>query len=190
MNSEAFLRAYGESRNGTDNFHVNRLYPRFLYSDGVRECADAGCYWLLDILGTEITAQDFARRESGMCVVRVFVAAGRADILGEFRDGDPAVEVSWARAKAFVWNAARSAYQNALLNGIAKEQARALLPEGLTPSRLYMNGTMRSWIFYLKQRLHPSTQKEHRELAQQVLMVLRTAAPVTTGAFFPEAPHA
>ena len=90
MNSEAFLRAYGESRNGTDNFHVNRLYPRFLYSDGVRECADAGCYWLLDILGTEITAQDFARRESGMCVVRVFVAAGRADTLGEFRDGDPA----------------------------------------------------------------------------------------------------
>lgn len=98
---------------------------------------------------------------------------------------DLAVQVSWARAQASVWNAARSAYQNALINGIAKEQARALLPEGLTQSRLYMNGTMRSWIFYLKQRLDPSTQKEHRMLAEEVLAVLRNVAPVTMGAFFP-----
>lgn len=104
---------------------------------------------------------------------------------------DLAVEVSWARAQAFVWNAARSAYQNALLNGIAKEQARALLPEGLTPSRLYMNGTMRSWVHYLSQRLHPSTQKEHRQIAEQVLQVLRGVAPITIEAFFPsESPSA
>ena len=104
---------------------------------------------------------------------------------------DLAVEASWARAQAFVWNAARSAYQNALLNGIAKEQARALLPEGLTPSRLYMNGTMRSWVHYLSQRLHPSTQKEHRQIAEQVLQVLRGVAPVTIEAFFPsESPSA
>jgi thymidylate synthase (FAD) len=51
---------------------------------------------------------------------------------------------------------------------------------------MYMNGTMRSWIFYLKQRLHPSTQKEHREIAQQVLDHLRTVAPITMDAFFPE----
>lgn len=80
-------------------------------------------------------------------------------------------------------NATR-AYRIALDAGIAKEQARALLPEGLTPSRVYMNGTMRSWIFYLKQRLHPSTQKEHRQVAEGALAVLRMVAPVTVEAVF------
>jgi thymidylate synthase (FAD) len=84
-----------------------------------------------------------------------------------------------------IWVRARDAYCTALDMGIAKEQARALLPEGLTPSRLYMNGTMRSWIHYLKQRLDPSTQKEHRLIAKQVLAELRVVAPVTMGAFFP-----
>lgn len=77
-----------------------------------------------------------------------------------------------------------SYYQEALENGIAKEVARTLLPEGLTTTRLYMNGTMRSWIFYLKQRLHPSTQKEHREVAQHCLSILRDVAPITMDAFF------
>ena len=48
-----------------------------------------------------------------------------------------------------------------------------------------MNGTLRSWIFYLHQRLHPSTQKEHRQVAEQALAILREAAPVTAAAFFP-----
>lgn len=76
------------------------------------------------------------------------------------------------------------AYEWALEQGIAKEQARAILPEGLTPSRMYMNGTIRSWIFYLQQRLDSTTQKEHRELAELVLQQLRTVAPITIGAFF------
>ena len=63
--------------------------------------------------------------------------------------------------------------------------ARVILPEGNTPSRLYFNGTIRDWIFYLKSRLHLSTQKEHRVLAQQVLAELRLVAPVTMEAFFP-----
>lgn len=92
---------------------------------------------------------------------------------------------NWSLNQAEVWKAATRAYQYALQRGVAKEVARALLPEGLTPSRLYMNGTMRSWIFYLKQRLDPSTQKEHRLLAEEVLAVLRNVAPVTMGAFFP-----
>ncbi|NDB14919.1 MAG: FAD-dependent thymidylate synthase [Betaproteobacteria bacterium] len=58
--------------------------------------------------------------------------------------------------------------------------------EGLTPSRMYMNGTLRSWIFYLKQRLDPSTQKEHRLVAECVLRELRHVAPITISAFFPE----
>jgi thymidylate synthase (FAD) len=78
------------------------------------------------------------------------------------------------------------AYAWALEQGIAKEQARAILPEGLTPSKMYMNGTLRSWIFYLQQRLDISTQKEHREIAQLVLKQLRGVAPVTIYAFFPE----
>jgi thymidylate synthase (FAD) len=77
-------------------------------------------------------------------------------------------------------------YGEALHRGIAKEQARALLPEGLTPSRLYVNGTMRSWITFLQARLDPSTQKEHRLVAQDVLSVLRGVAPVTMDAFFGE----
>jgi len=77
-------------------------------------------------------------------------------------------------------------YAWALEQGIAKEQARAILPEGLTPSKMYMNGTLRSWIFYLQQRLDPTTQKEHRELAKLVLDKLRFAAPTTIEAFFPK----
>lgn len=83
-----------------------------------------------------------------------------------------------------VWELAIEQYKKALCLGIAKEQARVLLPEGLTPTRMYMNGNFRSWIFYLKQRLHSSTQKEHRLIAEQVLSILREVAPITTGAFF------
>lgn len=83
-----------------------------------------------------------------------------------------------------VWELAVRSYNCALRCGIAKEQARALLPEGLTPTRMYMNGNLRSWIFYLKQRLDPSTQKEHRIIAEQVLDIFREVAPVTTKAFF------
>ena len=92
----------------------------------------------------------------------------------------------WAWAQDRVAQEALRVYDLALEKGIAKEQARALLPEGLTPSRLYMNGTMRSWVHYLGQRLHPSTQKEHRLIAEQALTVLRGVAPITMAAFFPE----
>jgi thymidylate synthase (FAD) len=76
-------------------------------------------------------------------------------------------------------------YEQALKYGIAKEQARALLPEGLTTSRMYMNGNMRSWIHYLQSRLHESTQKEHRDIANEILIVLRDVAPITIETFFP-----
>jgi len=60
---------------------------------------------------------------------------------------------------------AKLAYKWAIENGIAKEQARAVLPEGLTVSRMYMNGTLRSWIHYCEIRMSEGTQKEHREVA-------------------------
>lgn len=91
----------------------------------------------------------------------------------------------WEDAQAEVNRRARTVYEWALQQGIAKEQARVVLPEGLTPSRLYVNGTLRSWITYLKVRLDPSTQKEHREVAQSVLETLRPAAPIVFGAIFP-----
>ena len=97
---------------------------------------------------------------------------------------DVEIAAWWANAQHEQVLESFSLYQRALLKGIAKEQARALLPEGLTPSRLYMAGSMRSWIFYLKQRLDPSTQKEHREIAKQALAILRTVSPVTMAAFF------
>lgn len=92
----------------------------------------------------------------------------------------------WERLQREVYEHANAHYRSALLAGIAKEQARALLPEGLTPSRMYMNGNMRSWIFYLKQRLDSSTQKEHRLIAEQALAVLKSVAPITMDAFFPQ----
>jgi thymidylate synthase (FAD) len=61
---------------------------------------------------------------------------------------------------------AKNAYDWAIKNGIAKEQARAVLPEGNTRSRLYMNGTLRSWVHYIELRSANGTQKEHMEVAK------------------------
>ena len=94
--------------------------------------------------------------------------------------------VWWTAVQKALSAAAEVSYRQALERGIAKEQARALLPEGLTPSKLYVNGTMRSWITFLQARLDPSTQKEHRLVAQDALVVLRGVAPVTMSAFFGE----
>lgn len=102
---------------------------------------------------------------------------------------DEEIRAMWEFMQKAVSMTAIKSYREALRLGIAKEQARALLPEGLTLSRMYMNGNMRSWIFYLKQRLDPSTQKEHRQIAQQVLQVLRGVAPITMDAFFRENPN-
>ena len=72
---------------------------------------------------------------------------------------------NWQRKQASVINAAREAYNWAIEHNIAKEQARVVLPEGLTMSRLYMNGTLRSWLHYFEIRCSSDTQKEHRQIA-------------------------
>lgn len=71
----------------------------------------------------------------------------------------------WNKQQRKVIAAAKEAYEWALANNIAKEQARAVLPEGLTPSTMYMNGTLRSWVHYIELRSDNGTQKEHREIA-------------------------
>jgi thymidylate synthase (FAD) len=77
------------------------------------------------------------------------------------------VELSdeWLNQQQTVIDVANNAYRWALDNGIAKEQARAVLPEGMTVSRMYMNGTLRSWIHYIQLRSSNGTQKEHRDVA-------------------------
>lgn len=75
------------------------------------------------------------------------------------------LEKSWQIKQSQLSHEARLAYKWAIDNGIAKEQARAVLPEGLTVSRIYMNGTLRSWIHYCQLRCANGTQKEHREIA-------------------------
>lgn len=99
--------------------------------------------------------------------------------------GDTDLMQEWHREQDKLHQHAVMAYQWALSSGIAKEQARALLPEGLTPTRLYMTGTLRSWIHYIQVRASEETQKEHRIVALGALDVLRQIAPVTAGAFFP-----
>jgi thymidylate synthase (FAD) len=83
----------------------------------------------------------------------------------------------WDQVQQDVHTGATQAYELALKSGVAKEQARALLPEGLTPSRMYMAGTMRSWLHWIQVRTDPSTQKEHRLLAEEAKTVLAQAFP-------------
>jgi thymidylate synthase (FAD) len=78
---------------------------------------------------------------------------------------DKELDRLWQDQQQFIIRCARNAYDWAIVNGIAKEQARAVLPEGLTVSRLYMNGTIRSWLHYNDLRSANGTQKEHMEIA-------------------------
>ena len=84
----------------------------------------------------------------------------------------------WEERQKRVITEAKNAYEWAIANGIAKEQARAVLPEGLTVSRLYMNGTLRSWIHYLELRSANGTQKEHQEVARQCAKVIAEVFPL------------
>lgn len=90
---------------------------------------------------------------------------------------DRELEDIWQNKQKRLIREASEAYQWALSNGIAKEQARAVLPEGNTMSRMYMNGNLRSWLHYLQVRLDPSTQKEHRIVAEQVKNALLPQFP-------------
>jgi thymidylate synthase (FAD) len=93
---------------------------------------------------------------------------------------NPALQAFWETQQKRVLDAAQSAYQWAIDNGIAKEQARAVLPEGLTVSRLYMNGSLRSWIHYIQLRSGNGTQKEHMEIAKICAQVIAKIFPLST----------
>jgi len=84
----------------------------------------------------------------------------------------------WRWKQESVIASAQSSYEWAIKQGIAKEQARAVLPEGLTLSRLYMQGTLRSWLHYIELRSGPETQKEHREVAVSCAKALESIFPM------------
>jgi len=93
---------------------------------------------------------------------------------------DQLLQNEWYRAQQRVIYAAKREYEWAIANGIAKEQARAVLPEGLTESRIYMNGTLRSWVHFIELRSANGTQKEHQEVAIACAKVIAEIFPLAT----------
>lgn len=94
MDTEKFKAAYNASRNGCNEFIRHPLARSFAYTDGAQECAEAGCYWLIDILATELPAE-FRKQNNvpSTCVVTVAVAKHKAVIRAEFEDG----VVAWSK---------------------------------------------------------------------------------------------
>ena len=84
----------------------------------------------------------------------------------------------WIKRQLAVRALAEETYNWAIHNGIAKEQARVVLPEGLTKSKLYMNGTLRSWVHYVDLRTTKGTQKEHLIIAQECGEIIKGLFPV------------
>jgi len=95
---------------------------------------------------------------------------------------DRELEAEWKIKQVNLIAEAKSAYDWAIENGIAKEQARAVLPEGNTQSRMYMNGTLRSWIHYCELRRSNGTQKEHMEIADECWKIIAEKFPQVAAA--------
>ena len=95
--------------------------------------------------------------------------------------GDAMLQDQWRNKQLDLIKLATETYQWAVDKGIAKEQARAVLPEGNTVSKLYMNGTLRSWIHFIELRSANGTQKEHQEVAKACAEVIATVFPMAKG---------
>ena len=95
-----------------------------------------------------------------------------------FECSDESLSEEWKIRQELLLESITENYHWALKHGIAKEQSRCILPEGMTTSRIYMNGTLRSWIHYLKIRLKWDTQKEHREVAQACFDEIKVIFPL------------
>ena len=89
------------------------------------------------------------------------------------------LKMEWIKKQKEITDIVEKNYTWALSNGIAKEQARAILPEGITLSKIYMNGTLRSWIHYIKLRSSNGTQKEHKDVAISCAKVIDTIFPIS-----------
>ena len=111
--------------------------------------------------------QDSKNRQNSIELENMMGRVERADL-----------ELDWIKHQSEVMIAVRNAYEWALENNIAKEQARAVLPEGMTESTMYMNGTLRSWMHYIELRSGNGTQKEHRDIAIECGKVLSPIFPI------------
>lgn len=124
--------------------------------------------------------QEFSGRYAEMPDEPVFREARLQDVKNRQNSlacADDWLQERWLSQQQHVARIARRVYGWALANGIAKEVARAVLPEGLTRSRLYMAGTVRSWLHYIDVRKDLSTQKEHRDVAGAAADILYEQFP-------------
>lgn len=118
-------------------------------------------------------SEDFITRE-----VRLQDPKNRQNSIESDNDG---LDIEWHKRQRKVIAASKEAYRWALDNGIAKEQARAVLPEGNTETTLYMAGSLRSWVHYCNLRRANGTQKEHMQIAQKCWEILEQHFPEITG---------
>lgn len=126
--------------------------------------------------------QEFSQRYAVLDTPPVFREARLQDTKNRqnsVETSDNHFRTQWVTRQMEVVDASREAYAWAIEHGIAKEQARVVLPEGMTRSRLYMNGSLRSWIHYIELRSANGTQKEHRELAIECASAIREIFPIT-----------
>lgn len=93
---------------------------------------------------------------------------------------DPSIQFTWDQKQKALIDHAKEVYKWAIDHGIAKEQARAVLPEGNTVSRLYVNGTLRSWVHYIELRSGNGTQKEHADIAVECAKVISKVFPMAS----------
>ena len=125
---------------------------------------------------------EFSQRYSAVNSDYIKVEARRQDTKNRQASHDdlPSEVTKWFEfAQVAAYDKAMTVYREALRKGIAKESARALLPEGMTLSRLYVTGSVRSWLHYLAVRLAAGTQKEHRIVAQECRGILEPLLPAT-----------
>jgi len=97
---------------------------------------------------------------------------------------NPSLQQEWVDTQQYIIDMTKKAYEWALYNNIAKECARGVLPEGLTKTVIYMNGTIRSWIHFLDIRLASDTQKEHRSIAKEAAIELSAVCPTIFSKYF------
>jgi thymidylate synthase (FAD) len=117
----------------------------------------------------EARLQDTKNRQNSIEIaddIMIDVLIGADAITGEPVYEKRSLKSEWSNVQNDLTKIVNTAYNFATDHGIAKEQARSVLPEGLTVSRMYMNGTLRSWIHYCQLRMGEETQKEHREVAR------------------------
>jgi thymidylate synthase (FAD) len=121
----------------------------------------------LDFVFREARLQDLKNRQNSV-------------VIDQTDEDKRLLAIEWERAQKRVLFAVEKEYKWAIENGIAKEQARAILPEGNTASRMYMNGTLRSWVHYIQLRSANGTQKEHQDIAIACANAIAPIFPMIT----------